>query len=303
MVSGVLPGGHLPDVSAIIVNYRSALHTLSCIETLLQQVGVDIEILVVDNASGDDSVAQIRKAYPDIKLIRNADNDGFAKANNLAALEARGKYILVINPDIRLLSTDVVAGLIFAIKTDSSIGVIGPDIIESRRERRVMPRYHYPLQKKLKRQKSLMNLPGKIAWILGACMLFPKHVYEQINGFDNDFFLYGEDTDICLRLRQAGYSIAWEPKYKVDHWAGASESGSRIYDTRVRKKRGYYQFCLKHYVKADLMPVLRRQYWKCRLNLCLLRLRGMLAGNTPITAIDRNQAESHVLEAILMGKQ
>ena len=303
MTSSGFPGDRSPDVSAIIVNYRSVSHTLSCIETLLEQVGIDIEILVVDNASGDDSIAQLRKAYPDIKLIENAINYGFAKANNLAAVEARGQYILVINPDIRLLTIDVVAGLIAVLKTDLSIGVIGPDIIESRRERRAMPRYHYPLQKKLKRQESLMNLPGKIAWILGACMLFPKHVYEQIKGFDNDFFLYGEDTDICLRLRQAGYSIAWEPRYKVDHWAGASESGSRTYDTRVRKKRGYYQFCLKHYVKADLMPVLRRQYWKCRLNLCLLRLRGMMTGNTPITAIERNQAESDVLEAILMGKQ
>ncbi|HEY8118622.1 MAG TPA: glycosyltransferase family 2 protein [Methylophilaceae bacterium] len=302
MVSSALPGAHLPDVSAIIVNYRSASHTLSCIETLLQQTGADIEILVVDNASGDGGIAQIRKAYPDIKLIENANNDGFAKANNLAAAEARGEYILVINPDIRLLSTDVVAGLAASLEADSSIGVIGPDIIESRREKRVMPRYRYPLQKKLKRQKSLMNLPGNIAWILGACMLFPKHVYEQVKGFDNDFFLYGEDTDICLRLRQAGYSIVWEPKYKVDHWAGASESGSRTYDTRVRKKRGYYQFCLKHYVKADLMPVLRRQYWKCRLNLCLLRLRGMLLGKRPVTAIDRNQAEKDVLEAIVRAK-
>lgn len=290
----------LPTVSAIIVNYRSATHTINCIQTLLEQQGVSLEILVVDNASGDDSVQQIRAAYPNICLIENQNNEGFARANNLAAVQSGGDYILVINPDIRLLSTDVLVGLITILNADSFIGVVGPDILESRRDRRVMPRYHYPLQKKLKRQKSLSNLPGKIAWLLGACMLFPRSIYEQINGFDNNFFLYGEDTDICLRLRQAGYSIAWEPKYKVDHWAGASESGSSTYDTRVRKKRGYYQFCLKHYSAADLIPVLRHQYRKCCFNQWVLFSLKAITGNKQTASIERNQAEIDVLKALLL---
>ena len=254
---------------------------------------------MVDNASGDDSVQQIRAAYPHIRLIENPNNDGFARANNLAAAQASGDYILVINPDIRLLSADVLVGLAAVLEKDPHIGVVGPDILESRRDRRVMPRYHYPLQKKLKKQQSLIDLPGKIAWLLGACMLFPRQVYEQLHGFDNDFFLYGEDTDICLRLRQAGYSIGWEPNYKLDHWAGASESGSRTYDTRVRKKRGYYQFCLKHYPAEDLLPVLRRQYWKCRLNAWLLSFRSKLLGAKMATVIERNQAEIDVLRVII----
>lgn len=302
LVSSSSSTGHAPDVSAIIVNYRSSSHTLSCIETLLQQEAVDIEILVVDNASGDDSVRQIRTAYPAIKLIENSNNDGFAKANNLAAAQASGEFVLVINPDIRLLGTDVVAGLVVLLKTNPKIGVAGPDIIESRRDKRVLPRYYYPLQKKLKKQKSLVDLPGKIAWILGACMLFPRKVYEQVKGFDNDFFLYGEDADICLRLRQAGYSIGWEPNCKVDHWAGASESGSRTYDTRVRKKRGYYQFCLKHYAIEDLMPVLQHQYWKCRFSLWLLGIRNIISAKRPMTAIERVQAEIDVLRVILAAK-
>jgi N-acetylglucosaminyl-diphospho-decaprenol L-rhamnosyltransferase len=292
----------MSKVTAIIVNYRSADHTLNCIKSLLQQEGIELEILVVDNASGDQSVQQIRTAYPEIKLIENLHNDGFAKANNYAAAQASGDYILVINPDIKLLNSNVVAGLIEVLAANSHIGVVGPDILESRRGKRVLPRYHYPLQKKLKKQKSLNNLSGKIAWLLGACMLFPKAVYDEIGGFDNNFFLYGEDTDICLRLRQAGYSIAWAPDFKVDHWAGASESGSSIYATRVRKKRGYYQFCSKHYAISDLLPVLRRQYAKCRFYTGLLTLRGMINSASSVAAIERNMAEMEVLQEIIKSR-
>lgn len=292
----------MSKVTAIIVNYRSADHTLNCIKSLLQQEGIELEILVVDNASGDHSVQQIRTAYPEIKLIENPHNDGFAKANNYAAAQASGDYILVINPDIKLLNPDVVAGLIAVLASNSHVGVVGPDILESRRGKRVLPRYHYPLQKKLKKQVSLNNLPGQIAWLLGACMLFPKGVYDKIGGFDNNFFLYGEDTDICLRLRHAGYSIAWAPDIKVDHWAGASESSSSIYDTRIRKKRGYYQFCTKHYAIDDLLPVLRRQYSKCRFYNGLLKLRSMINGATDAAAMQRNMAEMDVLKEIINSR-
>lgn len=292
-----------PSVTAIIVNYRSAGYALDCIHSLQEQERVNLEIVVVDNASGDNSVQQIRAAYPDIKLIENPNNDGFARANNLAALSATGDFILVINPDIRLLSVDAVAGLAAYLANNPEIGVLGPDIIESRRNKRNLPKRRYPLQGKLKKNPKLIDLPGEFAWILGACMLFRSEVYRQIGGFDNDFFLYGEDADICLRLRQAGYSVGWAPEFKVDHWAGASESGSRTYDTRVRKKRGYYQFCLKHYVANDLLPVLRREYWKCGLKLWGLSLRSRMAAGkvskTLASAVERNQAERDVLDAIL----
>ena len=292
-----------PSVTAIIVNYRSAAHALNCIHSLQEQEGVNLEIVVVDNASGDDGVQQIRAAYPDIRLIENPNNDGFAKANNLAAASATGDFILVINPDIRLLSVDAVAGLVAHLVNNPKIGVLGPDIIESRRNKRNLPKHYYPLQKKLRKNRKLIDLPGDIAWILGACMLFRSEIYRQVGGFDNDFFLYGEDTDICLRLRQAGYSIGWAPEFKVDHWGGASESGSRTYDTRSRKKRGYYQFCLKYYASDDLLPVLRREYRKCCLNLWVLSLRSLMAaGNASavvVSAIERNQAERDVLKSIL----
>jgi len=290
-----------PKVSAIIVNYRSSEHAIACVRSLREQQNVNIEILVVDNASGDGSVDNIRLAYPDINLIENPHNDGFAKANNLAALQATGEFILAINPDIRLLETDGIARLVMHLLEHSEIGVVGPDLLESRRNKRVMPKRFYPMQKKLRKTRGLSNLPGQFAWLLGACMLFRTEVYRQVGGFDNNFFLYGEDTDICLRLRQAGYIIAWLPDVKVDHWGGASESGSRIYDMRLRKKRGYYQFCLKHYDHEDVSRLLRWRYLQCSLNLWVLTWRKHLnIGQTPlVSAIERNQAERDVLRILI----
>src|SRR5690242_13667395 len=110
-----------PQVTAIIVNYRSAAHTLNCIQSLLEQQDVSLEIVVVDNASGGEDVKQIRTAYPHISLIENPHNDGFAKANNLAAVGTDSEYILIINPDIRLLNANVVAGLAAILKDNPSM--------------------------------------------------------------------------------------------------------------------------------------------------------------------------------------
>ncbi len=297
----------ISKVSAIIVNYRSAEHAITCVHSLLEQQDVNLEILVVDNASGDDSVARIRTTHPSIKLIENPNNDGFAKANNLAASMATGDFILVINPDIRLLGVDAIARLSTYLVQHPEIGVLGPDILESRRNKRVLPKRYYPAQSKLRQTAALSGLPGDIAWILGACMMFRAEVYRQVGGFDSDFFLYGEDTDICLRLRQAGYAVACLHAVQVDHWGGASESGSRFYDTRYRKKRGFYQFCLKHYTPRDAARLLRRAYLESALRLwglkfcawfCFGKMHRKLA-----RSIDRNQPECNVIRAILQERK
>lgn len=294
----------LPSVTAIIVNYKSATHALRCIATLLSQQDVALEILVVDNASGDGSVETIGNAYPEqVALIASAENLGFGKANNLAARQAQGEYLLIINPDIELLATDVVAGLVQYLQQTPQAGVVGPDVLESRRGKRVLPRPAYPLQNRLRHTPGLDGLPGKHAWILGACMLFRKNLYDRIGGFDEHFFLYGEDIDICLRIRQAGYEVAWQPAFKAEHWAGASESGERVYDVRSRKRRGYYQFCLKHYASQDIQRLLKAVRRKAQYNLLALRVRQWLGFNRTSpdlrARMDRNRAELDVVGRLL----
>lgn len=291
-----------PSVSALIVNYKSVSHCERCIHSLLQQRGVHLEIIVVDNASGDGSVTRLQIAFPtQVKLIASDENLGFGRANNLAFKYAQGEYLLIINPDVQFVGDNNLAQMICGFNQQTNIGVLGPDIIEPRRNNRVLPKKTYPLQHKIKADFS--DLTGQYAWILGACMLFPRHVYEAVGGFDEDFFLYGEDADICLRIRQAGFAVHWFPDVKVEHWAGASEANAAEYAMRMRKKRGMYQFCLKHYPYKKMQPILLNTLRRCRLNLAILNVRRKYKFANNLNEIDariaRNQAEIDVVLQIL----
>jgi len=293
-----------PFVSAMIVNYRCYAHTLLCIKSLLKQQGIKLEIIVVDNCSGDSSVEAIRRAYPKVKLIENPNNDGFAKANNIAAAHAQGDYLLVVNPDIQLFRLESLKSMVDYLILHPKVGVLGPDVIEPRKNRRVLPKKKYPLQGALKATIGLNDLPGNYAWVLGACMLFPAMAYRKIQGFSEAYFLYGEDTDICLRLRQADYVVDWLESVKVEHWSGASEVGVPTYETRLRKKRGYYQFIKINYAAADVTLLLSRQLATCRLKVAFSKLILILTwGRTQRNisqSIARNQAECDAITEIIM---
>jgi len=245
-------------VSAIIVNYKSGAYAADCVASLLKQDVAGLEIIVVDNASGDDSVATLRSTCGDsIHLIESRENLGFGRANNLAAAQSRGKWLLLINPDTQLLAPETVSTLVAFMEANPQIGIAGPEIHEPSKHKFVLPRKYYPSEKKLKYTASLKSLPGRHAWILGACMLIEKSVFERIGGFDSDFFLYGEDTDICLRVRQLGYEVGYCEDAKITHVGGASEQSASTLDKYLRKKRGFYLFCRKHYDNRDVLHIAR----------------------------------------------
>lgn len=296
-----------PHVTAIIVNYRTPDHAIDCIRSLIHQKLVRLQIIVVDNASGDDSVQKLLATYPnEIQLIQSEENLGFARANNLAAKSAKGDYFLLINPDLKLMNSDDLASLVAEIDKVDKAGVIGPSITEPRRKRLVKPKFSYSEQAHLKRTPSLNQLPGKIAWLLGACMLFPAQVYREIGGFDEDFFLYGEDADICLRVRKAGYIVAWTDQVTAEHWGGASEASSLSYDKWRRKKRGYYQFCLKHYDASDVSYILRRNLLRNRIKFWGLKGQYYFQwGDRSLlsSAMERVRAEQDLLFDLLKSLQ
>lgn len=293
-----------PYVSAIIVNYKSADHAIECIHSLLRQHGVKLQIIVIDNASKDGSVEKLLSLFPtEIQLIQSEDNLGFGKANNLAAKIAEGDYLLIINPDLKLLASDDLANLVMELHKTANAGVIGPQVTEPRRQRLVKPKSQYIQQRYLKSSPAIHGLPGRIAWILGACMLFPAHTYRSIGGFDENFFLYGEDADICLRLRKAGHTVEWTDKVKVEHWGGASEMSAATYDKWRRKKKGYYQFCIKHYAESDAKRIMRKASFHCRIKLLGLTWRKCLFGTASFSShskseIDRLQAEYDVIHEL-----
>lgn len=252
-------------VSVIIVNYNTFLHCVECIRSLLKQINVNLQIIVVDNNSNDQSSTKLKEIFGNnITIIVNEENVGFAKANNIGAKIVAGDYIACVNPDIKLESNNVLFRLVEFIDSDNEYGVIAPKVVEQRKYRIIKPKKRYPQHHLLKFTTNLNSLPGNYAWLLGAFLLFQTKVYKEINGFDEDYFLYGEDTDICLKVRKAGYKIDYIENVEVHHWSGASEVSSDNYSKWVRKKNGYYQFCLKNYHQYDFIQILKHRLISCR---------------------------------------
>jgi len=278
----------VPGLSVIIVNYNSGTYACDCIQSLLKQEGISLEVIVVDNASQDDSLAILRTTFADrITLIESKENLGFGRANNLAAGVATKEFLLVLNPDTEIADTQALSLLIGYLKQHLEFGMVGPAILEPRKKKQVMPRLRYPLARHLKYTTQIKGLPGQIAWLLGACMLMRRSVYKEIHGFDPDYFLYGEDADICLRLRQRGYEIGYYPQVSITHVSGASEIGADSFDKWLRKKRGVFLFCSKHFDRRDALRIVRSESFKSSVYVFFMRLKKTLSFNDSVCGLDK----------------
>jgi GT2 family glycosyltransferase len=256
------------SLSVIIVNYNSGDYAIECIRSLHKQENVNIEIIVIDNASRDNSVKQLNLKFGDeMVLIESKENLGFGRANNLGAGKATGEYLMLLNPDTVIPDSLGCFHLIQFLDAHPEIGMVGPAVEEPRKGKNVLPRFSYPSSRNLKYTTTFRGLPGDIAWILGACMLIKRSLYNEIAGFDPDYFLYGEDADICLRIRRHGYQIGYCEDVKIIHVSGASEIGAEPLDKWLRKRRGLYLFCKKHFDARDALSLARREIFKSSIYL------------------------------------
>ncbi|MES2637819.1 MAG: glycosyltransferase family 2 protein [Pseudomonadota bacterium] len=278
----------IPFVSVIIVNYNSGGYALDCIRSLQRQTAVQLEIIVVDNASQDSSVSILQSALSEnIRLIKSQTNLGFGRANNLGALQARGEFLLLLNPDTVVNETQAIKHLVDALVDNPQIGLMAPLVNEPRKNKQVFARHTYPSQRYLKHTQKLNDLPGEIAWVLGACMLLNRDFFNQINGFDEDYFLYGEDIDICLRIRLAGYAIGFTHDVKIMHVSGTSEIGADSYEKWLRKRRGLYLFFVKHYHEKDRRRLAKILIRKANIYLAFHSVKGLFIDRNSLCFVDK----------------
>jgi GT2 family glycosyltransferase len=286
-----------PTVSVIIVNYNSGSYALDCIRSLNKQRDVNLEIIVVDNASKDDSLKLFAENLPDnVLLIKSPENLGFGRANNLAASRASAEFLLLLNPDTVIDDAYAIKNLRDTLLNKPNVGLLAPAVDEPRKNKQVLPRYRYPSANQLRYTKKLKGLPGKVAWVLGACMLVKRSVYNEIHGFDEDYFLYGEDVDICLRLRFSGYEIAYADDIRIMHVSGASEIGADTLDKWLRKRRGIYLFYVKQYDARDVLHIARKAILKSKFYLLALRLKALFSDKKPPAFMDK----THRLQATIL---
>ena len=240
------------DVSVIIVNYNTWELTVDCIKSIKERThGVTYEIIVVDNASADASVTNIRKACPDITIIESNENIGFGRANNLAAQSADGKYLFFLNSDT-LLVNDAISVLKNYMDFCPNVGICGGNLYDkdmnpNHSHLRIFPSILNDFDLATKRlfsrllsrdmQFNYSDNPIEVAYVTGADMMIAKSLFDQISGFDSDFFLYYEETELTYRVHRLGYKIMNVPSSMIIHLEGKSSTVSAFKMYVMQKSR------------------------------------------------------------------
>jgi GT2 family glycosyltransferase len=226
-----------PSVSILIVNFNSGAVLPACLSSLRQWTNpAEVEILIVDNGSGDGSVDSIQRAFPEARWILAGRNLGFGRANNLAAAEARGKYLFMLNPDTELRSpvTQQLAELL-DLDENADIGCAGAAIVNRAGDQDVaagnfptpltllkelFPARTFPYRLDARpRSGDLLD----VDYVSGAGLFMPRALFEKVGGFDPDFFLYFEDTELQHRIMRMGYRRVILTRAQVMHIGGTPD--------------------------------------------------------------------------------
>lgn len=258
------------DVSVIVVTYNSAPCIAKCLASVFAQTDISLECIVVDNISKDDTLVAAKQF--NIHLVANQENVGYGRANNQGVNVSKGRYVYLLNPDARLEGNDALAKLCRAMDANPRWGMTGTLVHSPSGVPESPPAMEYPAQSHVRRDFS--KLPGSIAWIIGASMIVRRELYEKLEGFDPGFFLYSEETDFCLRMREAGFEIGYVPEVAVTHIGGASEDPRDPYKISTTKLKGLLRFRQKHYSPDDCVFLAKRDLRRARFRMFL---NGLLA--------------------------
>lgn len=220
-----------PLISVIVLNFRSPQPTVECVLALLEQSAVDqMEVIVVDNHSEDDSIGVLRNrlgGFERVRIIESSRNGGFGRGCNLGIHHARGRFLLINNPDKRL-QKDGVEKLMEKMKSDPSIGILAPKLLHGDGTRRHSARaYPRPIDVVIKRTFLRHLFPKRLEhylqlrenpdneretdWIVGGVFTIRRELFRELQGFDDRFFLFFEDTDLCRRCRELKRRIVYYP--------------------------------------------------------------------------------------------
>ena len=241
------------DLSVVILSWNVRDLLQQCLASLTtHHCPLSTEIIVVDNASSDNSVEMVRAEFPQVKLVVNATNRGYTGGNNDGMAVATGRYVLILNPDTQVVD-DALATLVNYAKAHPEAGVIGPQLLNPdgtvQSSRRRFPTCATALfestwlqsiaPRRVLRDYTMDDRPDaetqEVDWVVGACLLVPRQVIEQVGVLDEGFFMYSEELDWCRRVKQAGWQVVYLPQAQVVHHMGKST------DQVVAQRHIYFQ--------------------------------------------------------------
>lgn len=258
--------GDRPDLSVIIVNWKQCGLLHDCLLSLREAApGKELEVIVVDNASADHSAEMVREKHPEAALIVNDANLGFTKANNIGIKQARGRHIVMLNNDTKVLP-GAFAKAIDYLDAHQEIGAAGLKLLNADRSLQLSCRRFPSFSQALFNRYSLLTRlwPGNpfsraylmtdierdkvqdVDWVSGACLFIRRSVVETIGLLDERFFMYSEDVDYCYRVWKAGWRVSYLPFAEVFHYIGQSSKRARRM-TILERHRSMYRFYKKHY--------------------------------------------------------
>jgi len=257
-----------PKLSIVIVNFNAGKLLQKCLDSVYMETRqIPFEIWVVDNGSTDASVSMIRQNFPQVNLIENKENFGFAKANNQAINRCKGYYILLLNPDTLILKK-ALEKMVKFMDEHAEIGIGGCKVLNEDGTLQLACRRKFPtpsvaffrmvgLSRLFPKSKVMAkynltylnsNEPHEVDAVSGAFLMIRKKVIDDIGILDERFFMYGEELDWCLRAKKAGWVVMYYPGAEITHYKGeCSKSNSR--KASFEFYRSMYLFHKKHFAE------------------------------------------------------
>jgi|CXWK01.1.fsa_nt_gi N-acetylglucosaminyl-diphospho-decaprenol L-rhamnosyltransferase len=299
-------------LSVIIVNWNVRDLLRECLRSIeAGKGGLSLEIIVVDSASSDDSVAMVRSEFPSVHLIACTENVGFPRGNNLGLQEARGDYLLLLNPDTVIVD-DALAVLVSYLQANPDVGVVGPQLLNLdgsvQSSRRRFPTaatgffestWLEGLAPGILRRYYALDLPdaatADVDWLTGACIMVPRSTYEAVGGMDEGYFMYSEELDWCRRIKESGRRVVYYPAAQVIHHVGKSSEQAvtaRHINFNQAKLRYFRKYHGRFMVAVLRVFLLAGYAWQ----IALESVKGLL-GSKPILRRQRVRAYIDVLKS------
>jgi hypothetical protein len=256
-----------PMVSIVIVTWNSWEYLPACLDSIFSQREVDKEVLVIDNDSGDGSAEKLSKSYPQVKSIANTRNSGYAKACNQGMKEAKGEFILLLNPDTVLRAGSLTKMIAFMTQ-NPEMGALGPQLLNLdgtvQPSCRRFPTYTTLLWEFTGLSRLFPKHPVLGSWRMGdfdfqkerevdqpmaSALLIRKRVKEDVGLMDERFPMFFNDVDYCRRIKQANFEIVYFPEAKVFHHLGGS-TRKRKATMIIYSHGGFFQYLEKYHSRG-----------------------------------------------------
>ena len=248
-------------LSVIIVNYNVRYFLELCLRSVQAAIiSIDAEIIVVDNKSPDNSCEMVSELFPDVTLIPNNENIGFSRANNQGVELAKGEYVCILNPDT-VVAEDIFTQLLSFVEIQQNLGIVSCKLIDGAgkflpESKRHVPTPSIAIKKLLGMSKGYYasevheNDVAKVPVFVGAFMLLSRKVYQEVGGFDERYFMYGEDIDLSYSVINAGYDNFYYGRTTIIHYKGESTLKDAVYAKRFY---GAMQLFYQKYFNTNIL--------------------------------------------------